>query len=69
MMKPLTRRELDAVKCTTPGCDHSTHDKGGLLLKAACHARGGTIVAYENGVVTVTCAICTRFVVAIVVQP
>jgi len=62
----LTRVDLDAQTCVIPGCNHTAHE--GLVLKAACHPRGATYVEYKAGVLTITCAKCSRFVTAIAVK-
>lgn len=64
--KPLTRRDLDAAACSTPGCDHTAHD--GLILNGRCHPRGTTLSEYRDGIVTITCAECGRVVTQIAVQ-
>lgn len=66
MPKSLTRNELDAAHCATPGCDHTSHD--GLILTGACHYGAPTIVTYSKGVLTIECAVCRKFVTRIAVS-
>jgi hypothetical protein len=66
-LKPLTRRELDAQTCDTPGCDHSTHDGDGLYLTGRCHAGAPTQVLYRDGTLTLRCYVCRADIVYIAV--
>ena len=65
MTTPLTRRELDPMKCGTPGCDCA----GPLILSARCHLKKGLLVEYDwtTGLLTIACVVCRRPVCAIAV--
>lgn len=62
----LTRRELDPMRCETPGCDHADHPHG-LSLHPTCHARAPLQVWYRDGVLTVLCAGCKTEIARIAV--
>jgi hypothetical protein len=56
---PVSRTELDAMGCGTPGC---THDHSTLYLTPGCHPGSGTFVHYlkEHGYIIVECAECEK---------
>lgn len=62
---PLTRRELDHMKCGNPACA-DTHGSE-MYLHAGCHVRAGLTVHYEDGVLTITCRLCKRGVARVAV--
>lgn len=68
MSTPLTRAELDQTKCNNPGCDHTAHDSG-LLLLAGCHPHAGVVVLYRLGVLTISCNECQKLAAEIEVAP
>jgi hypothetical protein len=63
MIRALTRLDLDGQLCMVPGCTASTHNHGGLVLRAFCHPRADSIVIYANGVLTIRCGKCNRHIV------
>jgi len=63
---PLTQRDLEAVTCEMPGCDHTGHD-GGLILSGRCHPGAPIRALYRDGVLVVSCAVCQGFIVNIAV--
>jgi len=62
----LTRAQMDPMTCSVEGCDHADH-QGGLVMHARCHVESPTWCAYQDGVLTVTCAECDREVARIAV--
>ena len=48
--------ELDRMRCANPRC-HQGHPHK-LFLNATCHTRGALYVAYEKGVLVLTCGRC-----------
>jgi Zn ribbon nucleic-acid-binding protein len=60
---PLTREQLDTMRCETPGCECG----GGRILKPACHPAGRLEIWYADGVVHVTCLECRSLVTRIAV--
>jgi hypothetical protein len=64
MRDPLTTNELDALRCSAPGC---TTDHGPLFLIARCHPQAKVHARYEDGVVTLTCGTCNGHIVRIAV--
>lgn len=67
MSEPLTRKELDALGCATPGCDHTSHH-GPMYLHGRCHPGAEIVAYYRAGVVTIACNICTLPVTRIAVK-
>lgn len=67
MPEPLTRRDLDAARCDTPGCAHEDHSE--LWLVAVCHPRAGLAVRYElvRGALVVSCKRCNVLIAEIAV--
>lgn len=59
MSDALTREDLDAVGCDTPGC---THDHSVLVMNASCHPMAGLCVAYDkrSGALRITCGRCDK---------
>lgn len=63
--KVLSRRELDPMKCGTPGCDCP----GPLILNSRCH-RGRPIEAsydWTTGLLTMRCAKCAAHICSVAV--
>lgn len=54
--KVLSRRELDPMKCGTPGCDCP----GALILNSKCHRGRPIEVTYDwmTGLLTMRCSKC-----------
>jgi hypothetical protein len=63
---PLTRVELDAMGCQTPGCTHQ-HDHTPMFLHARCHMDSGVTVQYFDGALTINCAKCKAFICRVAV--
>jgi hypothetical protein len=62
----LHREQLDAGTCSTPGCDHASHD--GLYLHGRCHPASPTWAEYRaTGVVRITCGTCRKLICEIAV--
>jgi len=61
----LSRRELDPMKCGSPGCECP----GPLILNARCHPRRPVEASYDwtTGLLTVRCVTCQRLVCRIAV--
>ena len=63
----LTREDLDAAVCSTPGCTHTT-EHGMLFLHGKCHPGAPTQTAYTyDGVLHIVCAMCQQSVIDVVV--
>ena len=62
----LTRTALDRMQCSSPGCKEP---HGELYLHGRCHPESPTWAKYENGTVTVQCAVadCGQVVAVIAV--
>lgn len=58
-MSPLTRQELDAMRCECCG------EGGDLHLTAKCHPQGALEASYTQGILTVTCAACRKLIVTL----
>ena len=52
---PITREDLDAAGCDTPGC---TRDHSIVCLIAGCHPEAGTSVAYDKRIGALRLACC-----------
>lgn len=65
--EPLTRAQLDHMRCGSPGCTE-THD-GGLAIHAACHPSSPVACWYQAGVLAFRCKRCQTLVVEIKVAP
>ena len=65
-MKPFTRKELDAAKCTDPSCTHE-HDGEGLFFNALCHPGEGVTACYKDGILRLECQVCDMPIVDIAV--
>lgn len=65
-MKPLTRRELDASRCTVEH-EHGEECGGGsaLFFHSRCHPGAGSEVEYDGGLLTIRCNECKLFVAQI----
>lgn len=61
----LYREQLDKAHCSTPGCNHKTHDE--LWLHAACHTGEGVVAKYSQGQLSIYCRRCKKLVVEIAV--
>lgn len=59
----LTRKQLDPMKCGTPGCGCS----GPLVLTAKCHMGTPVTATYDwtTGMLTIQCSVCKRHVATI----
>jgi hypothetical protein len=54
---PLTRDELDQLRC--PGCGHDPHGPSNpLYFVGACHPGAPVTVGYWDGVLSLFCAVC-----------
>jgi hypothetical protein len=64
-MKIYSRRELDPMKCGTPGCECA----GPLILCGRCHPGRPVRVSYDwtTGLLTGRCAKCEQHVFSIAV--
>lgn len=64
---PLTRKDLDVMRCSDPTC-HSTHPV--LYIHAACHPRQPLEASYDKrtGVMTTACAKCGRTIMEFAVE-
>ena len=67
--KPLTRSDLDPLRCSNPACECGGH--GALFLHPRCHPGGGVDVSYEAGMLRVYCHDCEHeFIrIAVAVSP
>lgn len=65
MKAPLTRRELDHMKCGSPGCT-AVHEPE-IYLHQSCHTGKGVFVRYTGGVLEIFCKICDKGVARIAV--
>lgn len=63
---PLSRRALDAMACSEPGCDCA----GDLYMHSACHPGWPTWSVYSDGVLRIECAEpgCKKMIVEVVVH-
>lgn len=61
----LSRRELDAAKCGTPGCNCP----GPLILSPRCHMGKAVSVSYDwtTGLLTLRCSRCQQLITRIAV--
>lgn len=64
--QPLTQKQLDQLKCSTPGCQHSNCI---LTLRSMCHC-APTFVNYNKftGILQILCCVCKSLVVEIAVK-
>lgn len=51
---PLTREELDRMRCQNPGCNCG----GELFLHPRCHPQDGVEVMYHKGLMHIRCNTC-----------
>lgn len=63
MSEPLSRAELDRMKCDTPGCNATEHDHGPMSLLSRCHPEGGVAAFYARGVLSIACHSCGKLIV------
>jgi hypothetical protein len=63
---PLTRKDLDAMRCGTPGC---TCESEYIVLTQACHPEAGTQATYykQAGMLQITCLDCEALIAEVVV--
>jgi hypothetical protein len=61
----LTRRELDLLSCSTPGC-RTSH--GPLAMHSSCHTGEPVWAWYSSGVIEIHCGVCRRLVVRVAVE-
>jgi LSD1 subclass zinc finger protein len=66
-MPVITCVELDAATCSTPGCDHSSHDGVPMTLAGRCHPESATVCAYLDGLLSVKCATCNTAIALVAV--
>ena len=64
-MTPLTRRDLDHMGCSTPGCTEK-HESG-ITVRARCHLNAPVEAWYRDGLLTFRCKKCSALVVTIAV--
>ena len=62
----MTRKELDAGMCQSPGCNHRGHATP-LYFSGRCHPRGPQEVWYDNGELHVQCMVCKKQVAVVAV--
>jgi len=67
---PLTRRDLDGMRCQFPGCDHtslncSAKSAEPFYLHSRCHVSSPTWAIYQNGSLWITCSQCGDVVAVI----
>ena len=62
-MKPLTRMKLDALPCAC--CGDPAHNAQPMFLHPACHPGHGVKVESNDGVMSVCCSKCSKFVVSL----
>lgn len=67
MTDPKTQKDLDTVRCSNPDCDHASH--GPIYLNPGCHPDAPSRCSYDNGVLTIECAVCDSVVGQIAVDP
>lgn len=65
--KMLFREDMDSQQCSAPDCDHQHEDE--MVIHSMCHVNAPTWATYnrESGTILVTCAICERPIVGLVV--
>lgn len=61
--QPLTRKDLDPLVCSTPGCDC----EGDLVLHSRCHPDAATWARYNKatGNLELSCAVCEHVIAVI----
>lgn len=61
----LTRRDLDAMRCSKPGCECG----GALVLRSRCHPRAATWATYNQAIggLVITCCLCGARITTIAV--
>jgi len=66
MSKPLTRVDMDAMKCSDTYC---YHDHSVLFIHGICHPGAGVDASYAKatGTITFRCNRCKRFISEIAV--
>lgn len=65
----VTARQLDAMTCSRPHCDHSAHGNAPLVMFPRCHPKAGTQTKYYGGgVLSIHCASCDRVVITVHLQ-
>lgn len=62
MMKPLSRADLDHMRCKVPGC--TTEHAGGepIFLHGRCHIGAGNEIEYVDGLLHIRCRLCKQYV-------
>jgi len=63
----LSAEQLDHMRCMNPTCRQPHPHR--LFLSAKCHRAGPLFVAYEHGVLRLTCGCCNALVCEIAVAP
>lgn len=67
-MKALHAEQLDHMGCSTPGCEHTTHDAG-MWVHSDCHPDEPLRAMYVDGEIRLSCALCEAPVAKISVAP
>lgn len=63
MRPPLTRADLDLMRCAAPDCGCG----GELWFHSACHPEIPAWAVYDDGMITLRCAECDTAIAEIVV--
>lgn len=66
-MTALTRKQLDLMGCSTPGCECR---EGPMMINSKCHPGQPVFAGYdaEEGVLVLTCSIDSQFVAKVAVN-
>ena len=62
-MRSTYAEDMNKGVCSTPGCDHGSHDTG-LVMTARCHPDASVLVVYlaDQGAAVVKCSVCDEIV-------
>lgn len=65
-MTVLTKKDLDAAGCSTPGCQH---DHTILHFRGRCHPHGPVSALYDrrSGEIVISCARCQKLIARVAV--
>lgn len=63
---PLTRRDLDGLRCHKPCCADKQHLP--IVFHSFCHPADPTWTNYQNGILTIFCAVCDASIIEISVE-
>jgi hypothetical protein len=60
--------DLSSMKCSSPGCDHSSHDGVEMFVHQICHTGRGLLYNKKEEYVILFCSVCAVHVLSFAVD-